>query len=551
MRKVCKRLSIVGILLGIMLFAAGFTFHATAVETQAAVKNGLRVVKGKTYYYENGKKVKGLVTVKGKIYFFNTKNGAAKKGWKRSADGSKYYFDPKTGAAYTGLKKIRGKYYYFNPETGKTLSGFVKCSDGKTRYFFPKKFTMATGWMQDSNKQRWYFDKKTGAMYTGRKKIGKYYYYFSAKTGAAVKGFVNAANGHKRYFRQNYRMATKWLKAGTGQKRYFSSGNGIMFTGLKKISGKYYYFDPDTGLSQGGFVTINGNKYYFDPSTYVMVTGTKKINGVTYKFSTSGVLTETSGDTADANVTVNFANDPKPVAQTGTKTIKNYLAGALLPVGQALYVWGGGWNDSTRKGVSPNWQSWYVKQNANYDYNDYRDLSMGNRARGLDCSGFVGWASYQVMHTTGDVGYGYTVVSGDIGSYYKNTLKWGTVVNQNYLSQTGWKMQPGDIGYDSGHTWIVLGQCADKSAVIVHSTPQAGCQIAGTTTPSGSYNSQAVALAQKYMSMYSGYQKYDYHPSCGNYIRRGNYMRWGSVLSDPDGYKNMTADQILYDLFKR
>ena len=33
------------------------------------------------------------------------------------------------------------------------------------------------------------------------------------------------------------------------------------------------------------------------------------------------------------------------------KTIKNYLAGALLPVGKALYVWGGGWNDSTRKGL--------------------------------------------------------------------------------------------------------------------------------------------------------------------------------------------------------
>ena len=38
---------------------------------------------------------------------------------------------------------------------------------------------------------------------------------------------------------------------------------------------------------------------------------------------------------------------------TGKRTIKNYLAGALQPVGQALYVWGGGWNDATRKGLSP------------------------------------------------------------------------------------------------------------------------------------------------------------------------------------------------------
>ena len=147
-------------------------------------------------------------------------------------------------------------------------------------------------------------------------------------------------------------------------------------------------------------------------------------------------------------------------------------------------------------------------------------------------------------------GNSYTVVSGEIGSYYKNTLKWGTYVNQNYLSQTGWKVYPGDIGYDDGHTWIVLGQCSDKSAVIVHSTPNAGCQIAGTCTPDGDYDSQAVALANKYMSRYAGFKKYTYRPSCGNYIRRGNYMRWyGSTLSDPDNFKNKTADVILQELF--
>ena len=45
-------------------------------------------------------------------------------------------------------------------------------------------------------------------------------------------------------------------------------------------------------------------------------------------------------------------------------------------------------------------------------------------------------------------------------------------------------------------------------------------------------------------------QHFNYHPSVGNYIRNGNYLRWnGNTLSDPDGYYNMTADQILYDLF--
>ena len=60
------------------------------------------------------------------------------------------------------------------------------------------------------------------------------------------------------------------------------------------------------------------------------------------------------------------------------------------------------------------------------------------------------------------------------------------------------------------------------------------------------------ALAQKYMSRYPGYAKYGsaYHTSSGNYSRNGNYFRWNrNTLSDPDGYLNKTADQILADLF--
>ena len=50
--------------------------------------------------------------------------------------------------------------------------------------------------------------------------------------------------------------------------------------------------------------------------------------------------------------------------------------------------------------------------------------------------------------------------------------------------------------------------------------------------------------------MTAGFKKYTYRPSCGNYIRRGNYMRWySSTLSDPDNFKNKTADVILRELF--
>lgn len=541
MKKVCRKAGLLGILLGLMLFAAGFAVHTTTVDVQAATTTGFRTVNGKTYYYKSGKKVKGWLTLGSNKYFLNTKTGVLLKGWQRSSKGSMRYFDSRTGAMYKGFKKIGGNYYYFKPSTGYTVSGFVKTSSTVVRYFSSGSYTMATGWMKNSKGEKWYFTPSTGIMYRGLKKIGAYYYYFDGTTGAAKSGFLTAANGNVRYFRgKTYVMATGWLGSSSGKRYYFAKNTGVMYKGFKTVDGKTYYFNPKTGVVTTGWVKENGKTYYINPSTTTITTGTKLIDGKYYVFDSNGVMTGSYTDSSNSG----------PTAPTSARTLKNYLAGALQPVGRALYVWGGGWTDSTRKGVSPTWVSWYNSQTSSYNYNNYRDLTTANRIKGLDCSGFVGWASYQVMHTKSGEGDGYTVVSGDIGSYYQNTLKWGRIVNQNYLSQTKWKMQPGDIGYDSGHTWIVLGQCSDKSAVIVHSTPQAGCQIAGTCTPDGDYDSQAVALAKTYMSRYKGYTKYEYHPSCGNYIRRGNYLRWySSTLSDPDGYKNKTAAQILADLY--
>ena len=541
MKKVCKKAGLLGILLGLMLFAAGFALQATTVETQAATTTGFRTINGKTYYYKNGKMVKGWLTLGKNKYFLNTKTGVLYKGWQKNSKGPKRYFDSRTGVMYKGLKKVGSSYYYFNTSTGYTTSGFLKAQNGNVRYFMSDTYVMATGWMKNSKGEKWYFTPSNGLMYKGLKKVGSYYYYFDGSTGATKSGFLKASNGNVRYFRaKTYVMVTGWTKTRKGERRYFAPSTGVMYKGLKKVSGNTYYFNTNTGIATGGWVTIDGNKYYFNPDTFVMTTGTKLIDGKYYVFNSSGVMVNS----------YNGSSSNSPTAPTSERTIKNYLAGALQPVGQALYVWGGGWNDSKRKGVSPTWISWYNSQSSSYDYNNYRDLSDANRAKGLDCSGFVGWASYQVMHTKSGESGGYTVVSGDIGSYYQNTLKWGQIVNQNYLSQTGWKMQPGDIGYDDGHTWIVLGQCPDKSAVIVHSTPQAGCQIAGTCTPDGDYDSQAIALAKTYMSKYKGFTKYNYHTSCGNYIRRGNYLRWySSTLSDPDGYKNKTAAQILADLY--
>lgn len=490
MRKVSKKFGIWGMLLFMLFFAFGVATYTNAMKVEAA-STGFTTIGGKTYYInKDGSKQKGWLELNGNKYYFDTKTGVQQKGWLEDSKGRKRYFDETNGA-------------------------------------------MAKGWVTFPEGHKRYFNKSTGFMTVKWATInGKRYYFYNPSGVAACKVFLTDSKGNTRYFTSACYMLTGWTQNSKGEKRYFEPKDGVMATDFNKIDGKTYYFYKGSGKMATGWVnnTAKGYKYYFDVETGVMAVGDVTIDGKKYHFNSNGVLSQTT-------------------ASTGSKTIKNYLAGALQPVGEALYVWGGGWNDSTRKGVSPTWKQWYDSQNSSYDYNNYRDLSTGNRAKGLDCSGFVGWSAYQVMQAKSGIGYGYTVVASEVGSYYKS-LGWGSILTQSQLSKDNWELHAGDVGYNSGHTWIVLGQCKDKSAVIVHSTPNAGCQISGTPTPSGNYSSEAIALAKKYMSRYAGFTKYNYHTSSGNYIKNGNYLRWNSnTLSDPDGYRDMTADEILADLF--
>lgn len=233
-------------------------------------------------------------------------------------------------------------------------------------------------------------------------------------------------------------------------------------------------------------------------------------------------------------------------------TLKKLLQTALKPVGSTMYVWGGGWNkadtgagESARTiGVSPKWKKFFKKQDSSYNYNTTK-YQIEN---GLDCSGYIGWSIYNILNTkSGKTGY--VVKASTMASNFASR-GWGT-----YTYKTGVKdYRAGDIMSMPGHVWMVLGQCKDGSVVLLHSSPP-GVQIAGTATKSGKKNSQAVALAKKYMKKYypEWYKKY---PDCSkgsSYLTQSSRMRWDlsgkSIMSDPDGYRNMSAEQILKDLF--
>lgn len=244
-----------------------------------------------------------------------------------------------------------------------------------------------------------------------------------------------------------------------------------------------------------------------------------------------------------------------PPASREARTIENFLLGALQPVGNTLYVWGGGWAQPTATyiGVYPEWKVWYDSQSGSYDFSNYQDLSAETRSKGLDCSGFVGWSTYQVMETKSGVGSGYVAEASTIASVYASR-GYGTLRNQTTLSKKDYigQFKPGDVGSMSGHTFIVLGQCSDGSLGDrpLHTAVRAHQRDADAGR---GWDSEAITLAQRYMNQYYPSLMKKFNSSCSvgtSYIRASNMMRWKTnTLADPDGYKSKTAGQVLEDLF--
>ncbi len=192
------------------------------------------------------------------------------------------------------------------------------------------------------------------------------------------------------------------------------------------------------------------------------------------------------------------------------RTLAAFLSAALRPVGQTLYVYGGGWDlhdqgsgpQSVCPGLSPTWGRFFRRQDAFYDYRLWRG-SPPHRWNpyyyaGLDCSGYVGWAVYSALYA----------VHGAPGFVYPSTSMarslagcpglgtWTVPETDDYL--------PGDIVSIDGHIWICLGRCPDGSLVILHSTPSlsragrpgGGVQLSGLGRRP---DCQATRLAQWYM----------------------------------------------------
>jgi hypothetical protein len=280
---------------------------------------------------------------------------------------------------------------------------------------------------------------------------------------------------------------------------------------------------------------------------------------------------------ADEVVAEHIPYMPPVKGKTGERTIKNFLATALEPVGTTLYVYGGGWNwqdeasaiQAKTVGISQDWLRFFREQDENYTYKEKNPQKSfypygGYNAyyyAGLDCSGYLGWVLYNTLFEK--VGNGDYVFASTSLAKRLSELGLGEL-RQDIKNK---KVKTGDIVSIKGHVWIVLGVCDDGSIVILHSSPTnsrvgqpgGGVQISAVGS---SKDSEAYRLATFYMSKFypEWYRRYetvlkepeiyfDFSDS------RTGVFSWNitsdkSGLSDKDGFRNMSAAQVLYELFK-
>lgn len=306
------------------------------------------------------------------------------------------------------------------------------------------------------------------------------------------------------------------------------------------------------------------------PTVYAITTSAGSVKAERVTPLAGDTINVYSSEIAYIGTKSHFA--PIVTAQPGLKTVKNFIATAMQPVGHTLYVFGGGWNwqdngasvQATSIGVPQKWIDFFDKNNADYTYRTEQGPTTYYPHNGVnqyyyagsDCSGFIGWAIYNVMNTQNG-GAGYVMPSTQMAKSFAQKYNFGTWTQDVRPAE----FKPGDIMSMNGHAWIYLGSCPDGSAVILESAPSksvknapgGGIQLSAL----GDKNSKAAQLVTTYMTKYctEWSQRYpvnivnfnSYTSFTGDTAGRFSWNR--ETLQDPDGYENKNAEEILKDLF--
>ena len=325
-----------------------------------ALQTGWQTVGDKRYFYEpDGTPVFGWLDWRGERYYISKELGKltspaedaaayqfAETGemlhdtWVTAEDGSRYYLYAE-GLPLKGQMELDGTKYYFDPESGALLrwmqDGMGFDADGqplegicafdaagRERYGFRggemltgeqvfdegirdfgEDGIMLTGWdiqwdyyperkniLGADSARRRYYDLETGLRVTG------WYdgFYFDPETGEAVTGF-RELDGKKLHFTYGQMDQSQKLILDDGI--YIAGEDGEILTGYLAYSGFTYYLEAD-GRAHLGWRQINDRQreYYRTDSTLTepkgaMVRGTvMTIDGKEYEFDADGIYTE-------------------------------------------------------------------------------------------------------------------------------------------------------------------------------------------------------------------------------------------------------------------
>ena len=501
---------------------------------------GVCDINGKKYYFlEDGEQItkEGWYLTNGTYYWIN-KDTSLQNGWVKydnnwywmkedgtmassewiTYDKNRYYFRS-WGGMYTGIHTIGGTKYAFQ-SWGGLYHDQTFTIGGKT-YYANSDGTFATGWVQNGGKT-YYFDED-GTSHTGWLLLDGTYYWINAN-GTRRDDELFQYDGNYYYVDKNGVMATSGWVYWDYNYYYPRSWGGMYKNAFITYDNNLYYLGSDSKMAIG-WQSIGGNTYYFR-NWGGMITGKQVIDGKTYVFDEDGKL-------------VQSPDGFEPSAQIGVRTVRNFLKNALLPLGNTLYIWGGGHTDAEAEsyGVNAQWKQFFNTQNSTYNYSDH----LYEYGKGLDCSGYVGWTAHQVTKEYA------TTTSTGMPAYFARK-GWGTCVT----GDTSQKFTPGDVVSKSGHVWIVIGQCSDGSVGVIHATPPY-IQLGGTVSSTGSINSEAIELANEYMKMYYpvAYERYGVKVLDRSYLTGVNHFTWSSsILSDSEGYRRKKPAEILNDLFQ-
>ena len=274
----------------------------------------------------------GMKEVDGTRYYFHSWGGVYHN--ESFTWQGKKYKTKDDGTFYTGVCDINGKKYYFL-EDGEQITKEGWYLTNGTYYWINKDTSLQTGWVKYDN--NWYWMKEDGTM-----------------------------------------ASSEWITYDKNR-YYFRSWGGMYKNAFITYDNNLYYLGSDSKMAIG-WQSIGGNTYYFR-SWGCMITGKQVIDGKTYVFDEDGKL-------------VQSPDGFEPSAQIGVRTVRNFLKNALLPLGNTLYIWGGGHTDAEAEsyGVNAQWKQFFNTQNSTYNYSDH----LYEYGKGLDCSGYVGWTAHQV-----------------------------------------------------------------------------------------------------------------------------------------------------------